>query len=166
MLKSKYVLLFFTVFSIIIVISGLILKVQSKKFDNEVPLKDSGKVEMMVKDKKIFIEIASTNEQMQKGLSGRDPLAEDEGMLFVFPEKDTLQSFWMKDMKFDLDFIWINDDKVVQTHENIKHPSPGTPDSKLEILTPKTPIDSVLEVNAGFVEKNNIKEGDSVVINF
>src|SRR3989344_8940875 len=56
--------------------------------------------------KTIFIEIADTQEKQKKGLSGRDNLPEDSGMLFVFKEEGHHQ-FWMKDMNFSIDIIWI-----------------------------------------------------------
>src|SRR4026208_1251957 len=64
------------------------------------------------------IEIAQTQIEREKGLSGRDTLPENSGMLFVFDKPD-YYAFWMKDMKFPLDFIWIRDQKVVQITEGV-----------------------------------------------
>ena len=110
----------------------------------------------------ITVELAMTQEARQKGLSGRDSLDANSGMLFTFDQTNTVRSFWMKDMKFPLDFIWIKDGKVVQIDKNISVPAAGTEDSKLTIYTSQMPIDYVLEVNAGFSDKNNIKTGDPV----
>jgi uncharacterized membrane protein (UPF0127 family) len=112
--------------------------------------------------KQISVEIADTDAKRQKGLGGRESLADDRGMLFIFDQKDTTPSFWMKDMKFALDIIWINDDKIVKIDKNIPNPPSGTADNQLKLYRPQNPIDYVLEVNTGFSDKNNVKVGDSV----
>ena len=58
------------------------------------------------------IDIADDIEEMKQGLSGREALAENQGMLFIYKKK-TPVSFWMKDMKFNIDLLWIDGDKVV-----------------------------------------------------
>jgi len=110
----------------------------------------------------ISVELAMTQEARLKGLSGRESLDTNSGMLFTFDNTNTVRSFWMKGMKFPLDFIWIKDGKVVQIDKNIPVPPAGTEDSKLTIYASQTPVDYVLEVNAGFSDKNNIKIGDTV----
>lgn len=111
---------------------------------------------------KITVAVADSEATRAKGLGDVDRLAENQGMLFVFASKNTTPSFWMKGMKIPLDFIWIKDDKVSEINANIAPPQAGTPDNQLQIITPKSPIDYVVEVNAGFSEKNNIKVGDIV----
>ena len=121
------------------------------------------KKEISVGSTKIQAEIASTESQRQKGLGGRRTLGENSGMLFVFDaKKDVFPSFWMKDMFISIDIIWINDGKVTKIDKNIEPPSAGTSDSQLKLYRPDSPIDYVLEVAAGFSDKNNIKTGDSV----
>lgn len=103
-------------------------------------------------------EIAITDAQRQQGLSGRDPLPENHGMLFVFPNK-AQHGFWMKDMKFALDFIWIDDTTVVDISENVPPPTPG---QQPVALGPQKSVNRVLEVNAGTVQRTGIKVGDTV----
>ena len=55
----------------------------------------------------IYLDLAATNEEKRRGLSGRNGLEENEGMLFVF-EEPGFYSFWMKDMLFPIDIIWIS----------------------------------------------------------
>jgi uncharacterized membrane protein (UPF0127 family) len=108
----------------------------------------------------LAIEIADTDAKRGKGLSLHKPLEDREGMLFLFDKKDTY-GFWMKQMLFPLDFIWIDGATVVDLSENI--PAPTSIDSSdLPIYKPKVPVDKVLEVNAGFISKNGIKLGDTV----
>lgn len=109
-----------------------------------------------VNDTPIKVEYANTLEKQTQGLSGRDSLAEGEGMLFTF-EKVDLYKFWMKDMKFSIDMIWFGEDqKVMYIKEN------ATPESYPEVFGPEENSKYVLEVPAGFAQKNNIKLGDSL----
>lgn len=119
------------------------------------------------------VEMASTATARALGLSGRDILGENEGMFFIFDEPGDY-GFWMKDMKFPIDIIWIRsgspsqispgeiwEGKVVGFAENAV-PEPGKPVWNLKIYYPPEPIDRVLEINGGVVSKNKIKVGDSV----
>jgi uncharacterized membrane protein (UPF0127 family) len=86
-------------------------------------------------------------------------------MLFIFPNEEK-HFFWMKDMLFPIDIIWINNAKeIVYIDENTSIPETNTPDYNLPLFSSPKPVSYVLEVNAGFSEKNNIKIGDKVEIN-
>jgi len=114
-----------------------------------------------VNTKEVQVTLATTKEARIKGLSGVASLDPNSGMLFVFSPKAS-PIFWMKDMLIPLDMIWISGNKVIKINKDIPIPQPGTPDNKLSTYSPNQPIDFVLEVNAGFSDKNNIKVGDSV----
>ena len=115
-----------------------------------------GFVEVKVGEAKLHVIVRDTMEGRSKGLSGVEKLKSDEGMLFVFPVV-AKYSFWMKEMKFDLDFIWIRNNKVVDITEGVKAEGGET-----TMVKPKVPVNKVLEVNSCFVEKNVIKVGDRV----
>jgi uncharacterized membrane protein (UPF0127 family) len=104
---------------------------------------------------KIDIEIADDEYQRQLGLMNRQSMDELNGMLFIFPE-ERFQSFWMLNTLFSLDMLFINSNKeIVTIHKNTKPLSEQSyPSSK--------PAQYVLEVNAGFCDRHNIKEGDKV----
>ncbi len=138
--------------------SGLNL-VTLKGSSAPVPLKT-----LTVESKEIQVEIANTDKLRTKGLSARNTMPQDSGMLFVFDSKKITPSFWMKDMLIPLDFIWIADGKVVKIDEKVPAPAPKTPDNKLFIYNPGKPIDYVLEVNSGFAQKNGVKVGSEVVL--
>lgn len=104
------------------------------------------------------IEIADTDDARSKGLSGRSTLARDEGMLFIFQTKDTY-SFWMKDMQFPLDFVWLDGDTVVDITENVPVPLTAT---YAPAFRPKQAVNQVLEINAGEIKRVGIKVGDKV----
>ncbi len=101
-------------------------------------------------------EIVTTDSDKQKGLGGRKGLCVDCGMLFVFDEPGKY-SFWMKDMRFALDLLWIRDDKIVFIEKNVAPNFSGT-------MNPPTDANRVLELNAGAVDKFGITVGDSVSI--
>jgi uncharacterized membrane protein (UPF0127 family) len=105
------------------------------------------------------VEIVSSAADMDKGLSGRASMQDSEGMLFDFGTS-TATGFWMKDMRFGLDLVWISNGKIIGITKNI--PAPQSPDNNLPIYYPPSPTDKVLEVNAGWAEKNNIAVGDVV----
>jgi uncharacterized protein len=116
---------------------------------------------LKIKDTTINVEVADTDAKRAQGLGGRDSIASDSGMLFVFGNEGKYQ-FWMKGMKFGLDFIWIAGDKVVDILPNISAPPPNQLDSTLDIYGSNTPVDKVLEVNSGFASSHNINVGDSI----
>ena len=108
----------------------------------------------------VSISLVSTPGELEQGLSGRESLGEFEGMLFVFETPDFYE-FWMKDMKFPIDIMWIHEDgesiRVVDIAEDVK------PESFPVLLKPKEESLYVLEVNAGFARAHNIHIGDSVI---
>lgn len=108
---------------------------------------------LQVGNAQVAVEVRDTEEGRSQGLSNREKLAEDEGMLFVF-DQPGIYPFWMKGMKFSLDFIWIKDNAVAEITENI-----GV--DRMDIQ-PKEAVDKVLEVNSGWVKKQGIKVGDAV----
>lgn len=111
----------------------------------------------------IKAEIADTADKRKLGLGGRQSLAADTGMLFVFDKPDKYP-FWMKGIAFPLDFIWIRGDAVFDILSNIQPPMPGQKDDTLAIYSSKEPIDKVLEVNGGTVDRLGIKVGDTIKI--
>lgn len=113
--------------------------------------------------KTLDVMLAQTPAEQQRGLSGTTHLNENGGMLFVFP-KGTRTAFWMKDMVIAIDIIWIQDNKIIQIDKNLVPPEPNTAESQLKLYTPNQPIDYVLEVNAGYSEKNNLKVGDELTL--
>lgn len=114
-----------------------------------------------IRDTKIYVEVADTADKKSKGLSTRRNLDKTSGMLFIFP-KETEPTFWMKDMLFPIDIIWIQDGKISQIDKKVPNPPVGTADSQLLLYRPAAPIDYVLEVNSGFSDKNGLEVGDVV----
>ncbi|HEY4514350.1 MAG TPA: DUF192 domain-containing protein [Candidatus Paceibacterota bacterium] len=106
----------------------------------------------------IEVVIADSMEERAKGLGGRDSLAENEGMLFVF-ENEELQSFWMKGMLFSIDILWISSGgKIVDVRRNV------SPSTYPESFTPRAPARYVLELPAGLSEEYDVAIGGEITM--
>jgi len=101
--------------------------------------------------------VAQTERDRSRGLSGVKSINPNEGQMFTFDTED-YHTFHMKDMKFSLDFIFINDQgTVVDVVKNVSPDFEGT-------ITPKYPASTVFEVNAGWADLNQIEVGQTVKI--
>lgn len=103
--------------------------------------------------------MAVTNDQQVKGLSVKDHLKENEGMLFVY-EQPTRQAFWMKDMKFPIDIIWLDNARKVIHIEHSLEPCPSDIDCPKFI--PSAAALYVLETIAGFSNRHDVKIGTQI----
>ncbi|MDO8521634.1 MAG: DUF192 domain-containing protein [bacterium] len=109
-----------------------------------------------IADTAIAVDVARTPQEQARGLSGRPSLSESEGMLFIFEQPD-LYGFWMPNMHFAIDIVWISSDwRIVDLALQV------APDSYPTVFTPSTPAQYVLEVPAGTVERHGWKAGDAV----
>jgi len=106
----------------------------------------------------VTVEVARTEAEKVRGLSGRDRLAPDRGMLFVY-EAPVRPLIWMRGMRFPLDILWIRDGRVVDLVRGAKAPTPGEAPQE---FAPREDAQYVLEVPAGFVERQGIAVGDRV----
>ena len=107
----------------------------------------------------ISVELAKTTEEHEQGLSGRKLLPKNTGMYFIFPELSR-HYFWMKDMNFPLDMVWIRQGKIVGITANV--PPPVSKD--LPIYPSAGLVDAVLEINAGEAAAAGLKVGNKVEI--
>lgn len=112
------------------------------------------------KDLRIFVEVADTPEKIHQGLMFRESLGENNGMVFIFEGED-YRSFWMKNTLIPLDIIFVNSNStIIDIKENFQ-PCEQEP---CESYRSKEKATHAVEVNAGFVEKNNITEGDFATV--
>lgn len=116
--------------------------------------------ELRVGNVMIKVDVADTIGKQRQGLSGRKALAPDRGMLFPMGTASG-HTFWMKDMHFPLDIIWIRKGVIVDISENVPYP---VGEAQPISVRPKEPADAVLEVNADFTERHGIKIGDAIDI--
>lgn len=107
-------------------------------------------------------EIAKTASEKEIGLSKYNKIEDNLAMVFPFYKSD-YYSFWMRDMKFPIDIIYINKGKIVNIFTNV---SPPSKNGNLKIYRSTQPADTVVEINAGLSEKYKFKKGDIVYINY
>ncbi|XOU94528.1 MAG: DUF192 domain-containing protein [Candidatus Kerfeldbacteria bacterium] len=111
---------------------------------------------VVINNQEFGVELARTERARLKGLSKRDYLAPDKGMLFIFDEPG-IYSFTMKDTSISLDIIWILEDEITYIKSRAM---PGE-----EIITPNNNANYVLEVRPGNASVGGWKVGDKVEIN-
>lgn len=171
-MKNYKWLVIFVIF--ILFVAGVWLKISNtnvvKNFKNTEPADKSNQnvnaeinnsSQIIINGHTFFVEVAADSATQKKGLSVRDNLAQDRGMLFNYPAKSIL-SFWMLDMKFNIDLLWVNDDKVIGIEKNMPAPLAGTEDKDLLIYSSPEPVNRVLEINSGLVDQYGLKVGDSL----
>ncbi|MDW8275128.1 MAG: DUF192 domain-containing protein [Candidatus Nitrosocaldus sp.] len=111
------------------------------------------------------VEVADTDQKRALGLMHRERLDEGKGMLFIFPMEGRY-SFWMMNMRFNIDILWIDSSgRVVYIVEDAE-PCRGTSEKDIEECTydPDVTARYVLEVNSGFVREHGIGIGSRMVI--
>lgn len=102
-----------------------------------------------VGDRTFTVEVATTREQQNTGLSGRPELPEGTGMLFLFEDRSP-RTFWMPDMSFDLDIAWIADGVVLGV--DTMTPCEAEQDAECERWSSPGEVDAALEVPAGALD--------------
>ena len=107
---------------------------------------------------RVLIDIADTPALRERGLSGRKLLLNDQGMYFIFDHPD-VYPFWMKEMNFPIDIIWIGEHMSV-----VDITKSASPSSFPQTFVSSVPALYVLEVQAGFAERHGVKIGDQVVL--
>jgi len=110
-----------------------------------------------IRDARVATEIVRTPEAMARGLGGRDALAWGDGMLFQYTRPGFLR-FWMKDMRFAIDIVWIRDGRIVDIAARV----PWSPEGPGPTHQPRELADTVLEVAAGMAEAHGWRLGDVV----
>jgi uncharacterized membrane protein (UPF0127 family) len=100
------------------------------------------------------VEVVDTKAQLEKGLSGHSALSKNEGMFFVFQKPDNY-GFWMKDMTFPIDIIWLNQNmQITHIETNVE------PKTYPKIFYPNSPSLYALEIKAGETNALHLKSGD------
>lgn len=128
---------------------------------NQVNQITMGQAQVILQGQVFDLLVADEPAEQRQGLSGRDSLGEKQAMVFVF-DQSKIMNFWMKDMKMDIDLLWIAGDKIVAYEKNMLAPQAGTADTELQIYTSPFPVDRVLELPSGTIEALDIKINDQV----
>ncbi|MEN8253284.1 MAG: DUF192 domain-containing protein [Patescibacteria group bacterium] len=154
------------------VLTALLLLVFFLFFQNKSQtsrIQDHQKISILIGEEiELEVEVVNTPESITQGLSGREGIdihstgstkggqaGQIDGMLFIFPQRH-IPKFWMKDMKFDLDFVWIDNGLVVDLTESVSMPEPGMKLQDLPTYSPKSQVNMVLELPGGAINQYGI----------
>lgn len=131
----------------------------------------SGTYSLKIHDKWFTLEVAATPATREKGLSGRESIAEDGGMIFVF-DTDENRSFWMINCFCDIDIMYIDHSGYVVSTYTMKAVAPQQPGESEEAYkdrirrTTSHPSKGkaryVIELQAGMIDKLGVKRGDKI----
>jgi uncharacterized protein len=143
---------------ILLVLVALGLWVLTFRQDREASVSSGGN--LRVGEASIQVEIADTAQKQAQGLSGRESLAEEAGMLFVFGDSRQ-RSFWMSKMRFPLDMVFIGGGRVVEIVSAVPAPGQGEDGKEIRVIS-QEPAEWVLEVNGGWADRHGIRVGDRV----
>lgn len=107
-------------------------------------------------NQQLGLEVVADEQSFIKGLSGRPCLPENSGMMFSFSSPD-YHKFWMKDMQFNIDIVWLDSAKsVLGITENLN------PNTYPQTFTSPLPAQYVLELNSGEAQKLGFQKETSL----
>lgn len=158
MSRSTWILIFIAIFFGIIFwsLASEDITTQAPYYVKKLTLQTTN---MEINGIKIQAEVAKSEKDRTKGLSGRLSMPENRGMLFVF-DQPGVYTITMRDMKFPIDIIWIMDNKVVDLTSGAQVPDVNT--NTVPEYQPRKEVNYILEVNSEFISRNNIRIGDEV----
>jgi len=109
-------------------------------------------------DNCVTVEVVSKDADLERGLMFRSSLGKDQGMLFVFASDDRYK-FWMKNMHFNLDMLWISHDgHIVYVGQDI----PACSADPCPVYDPGQNARYVLEINSGYAASHHWLLGDKI----
>jgi len=119
------------------------------------------KAEIIINNAVFDVNLSIFNYEKVKGLGKISSIDDNQGMLFYYLNS-SVREFWMKDMQFPIDVLWIKDNKIVNISENV----PIHINGEITRMNSLYEVDRVLELKANSVSKNNIKIGDEIIIKY
>ncbi len=150
------------IFVTILLIVSVFLSVNAKRRTiNFLSKTVAQKPSAIINNHSFDIDVARTTAEKQIGLTKYTNLAQNKGMYFIF-EKADYYPFWMKNMKFPIDILFIKQNTIVDIKENASPAALSDPNPTQ--FTPKDPADAVLEISSGLSKKYNIHIGDQVSV--
>lgn len=121
--------------------------------------------DVLLQGRMFTMELALTNEQRATGLMNRESLADDGGMLFVFPDTKPFPaevSFWMKNCLIPIDVIFISREGTITAIHEMQSPQPGTPDNELTVYPSNGQVQFAIELRGGLAGELGLRVGDDV----
>lgn len=154
-------LLVLRIFLVILIALGMARCTPAEQPLDLMSLPDRSRALIQVGDYQMTVEVVNSPESVTLGLSGRDEIGAD-GMLFVLPERSVAR-FWMKDMRFDLDMVWIDNWRIIGVTQRVPAPAEGTATKSLPIYPSPEKVTAVLEVPAGYAQEHGLETDDVIV---
>lgn len=152
-ISTKTILGYFVFF-----ISLFSIPIYNELKDSDFAFAFVSKKDAVIGETALKIEIADSQTERTKGLSGRAYLEDGVGLLFIFDNSD-FHGIWMKDMNFAIDIIWLDTSlEIVHIEQEVR------PQTYPETFKPNKKALYVLEVPYGFVSDNHLKLGDQMTI--
>jgi uncharacterized protein len=125
--------------------------------------------EVQIKGVLFELELALTPEERAEGLMGREKIAKNGGMLFIFPAEPPYPNdlgFWMKNCLMPIDLLFLDPTgRVVAVHE-MEPPMPGTPDHELPTYRSGVPAQFAIELKGGRAAELGVTNGDVIELRF
>ena len=118
-----------------------------------------------IKGQNFNMELALNNEKRASGLMGREYLADDEGMLFVFPAREPYPAelrFWMKNCLIPIDVIFVSLEGVITAIHEMEPPLAGTPDKELLHYSSIKPAQFAIEIRRGLARELGLEVGEQL----
>ncbi|MFP6654965.1 MAG: DUF192 domain-containing protein [Myxococcota bacterium] len=122
------------------------------------PIQSNPDAWIEIRGRRVAVEIADSPSEQAKGLGSRDALAWNHGMYFEYAEP-AFYSFWMKDVRFSIDIVWLRDGRIVDLDVRV----PFQEGSNGPTVRPAELVDAVLEVPAGYAVAHRWQIGDRVL---
>lgn len=104
----------------------------------------------------VYLEVAATPEEKNKGLMNRPNLDPNRGMVFIFRPASKV-TFWMKDTLIPLDMIFIRKGKILKIVKN------ALPNQTQTLYPSDFEVSEVVEVNGGYTDTHMISVGSKVI---
>lgn len=116
-------------------------------------------IKTQIENSYFFLEVAQTQAEKQQGLSGRNSMQKNHGMIFVYDDSDR-RCMWMKEMRFAIDIIWLDENKhITHVEDNVN------PDTFPRSFCGKTPAKYVIELNGEDVDLSELNVGAKIDFN-
>jgi len=157
---SKYYTTYFlaAVALICVVVLGLMWRQSLDESSQQAHTKSQHQAYLLQEGRCLQLDVADSPQERRDGLSNFDSLADNQGMIFLYEESGTY-GFWMKDMSFPIDIIWLDKNNRV-----VKVKRSAQPASFPETFSPDRPAKKVIETPSGWTEEQNIKTGDQLTL--
>lgn len=128
-----------------------------------------GTEEVHIKGVIFKLELALTPEERAQGLMGRETIAKNGGMLFVFPDDELYPAeltFWMKDCLVPIDLLFLDPAGRIEAIHEMQPPPPGTPDEELTVYASGVPAQFAIELQGGRAAGLGLQVGDVIELRF